>query len=269
MPTRLLTLPPMPQPTLTYYNLSPSVTAFSTTRHGGFSQGTYGEFNINKFCGDNEGCINKNLEALSRTLGISGNAVIMPHQTHGTEVRLIAKDFLALPQQVKGMVLEGVDALITDVRNICIGISTADCIPIIIYDHAHHAAAAVHAGWRGTVQRIAQKTIDTMHIAYGSRPEELQAVIGPGISLGAFEVGDEVYSEFAEAGFDMATISRREDKWHIDLKECNRQQLCASGIADSSITVSPVCTYTDYADYFSARRLGTASGRIFTGIMLK
>ena len=85
----------MPQPTLTYYNLSPSVTAFSTTRHGGFSQGAYGEFNINRFCGDNEECINKNLEALSQTLGISENAVIMPHQTHGTEVRLIAKDFLA------------------------------------------------------------------------------------------------------------------------------------------------------------------------------
>ena len=158
----------MPQPTLTYYNLSPSVIAFSSTRHGGFSLGAYGEFNINRFCGDNEECISKNLEALSRTLGISGNTVIMPHQTHGTEVRLIAKDFLTLPQQVKGMVLEGVDALITDGRNICIGISTADCIPIIIYDHAHHAAAAVHAGWRGTVQRIAQKTIDTMHIAYGS-----------------------------------------------------------------------------------------------------
>ena len=230
----------MPQPTLPYYTLPPSVIAFSSTRHGGFSLGAYGEFNINRFCGDNEECISKNLEALSRTLGISGNTVIMPHQTHGTEVRLIAKDFLTLPQQVKGMVLEGVDALITDVRNICIGISTADCIPIIIYDHAHHAAAAVHAGWRGTVQRIAQKTIDTMHIAYGSRPEELQAVIGPGISLGAFEVGDVVYSAFAEAGFDMATISRREDKWHIDLKECNRQQLCASGIADSRITASPV-----------------------------
>lgn len=259
----------MPQPTLTYYNLSPSVTAFSTTRHGGFSQGAYGEFNINRFCGDNEECISKNLEALSRTLGISGNAVIMPHQTHGTEVRLIAKDFLTLPQQVKDMVLEGVDALITDVKNICIGVSTADCIPIIIYDPAHHAAAAVHAGWRGTVQRIVLKSIDTIHIAYGSRPEELQAVIGPGISLGAFEVGDEVYSEFAEAGFDMAAICRREDKWHIDLKECNRRQLCTSGIADSNITVSPICTYTDYADYFSARRLGTASGRIFTGIMLK
>ena len=259
----------MPHPLLTYYSLSPAVTAFSSTRHGGFSRGAYGEFNINRHCGDEEECANKNLEALSQVLGIDVDAVIMPHQTHGTEVRLIAKDFLTLPQQVKGMVLEGVDALTTDERNVCIGVSTADCIPVILYDHEHNAAAAVHAGWRGTVRRIVQKAVGAMRMAYGSQPEELQAVIGPGISLDAFEVGDEVYCEFAEAGFDMEAISRREDKWHIDLKECNRLQLCASGIADRNIAVSPVCTYAGFADYFSARRLGTASGRIFTGIMLK
>ena len=259
----------MPQPILSFYNLSQSVTVFSTTRHGGFSQGAYGEFNINRYCGDDEECVNRNLEALGRTLGISPNAIIMPHQTHGNEVRQIAKDFLPLPETVKSMVLEGVDALTTDVRNVCIGVSTADCIPVILYDPEHNAAAAVHAGWRGTVRRIVQKAVGAMRMAYASRSEELQAVIGPGISLDAFEVGDEVYSEFAEAGFDMEAISRREDKWHIDLKECNRRQLCASGIADRNIAVSPVCTYAGCADYFSARRLGTASGRIFTGIMLK
>ena len=136
------------------------------------------------------------------------------------------------------------------------------------------------AAGKGTQSKLISAEYNIPHISTGDllRDEiksgsplgkELQAVIGPGISLDAFEVGDEVYSEFAEASFDMAAICRREDKWHIDLKECNRQQLCASGIADINITVSPVCTYTDYADYFSARRLGTASGRIFTGIMLK
>lgn len=269
MPAFLSSQCNMPQPILTYYNISPSVTAFSTTRHGGFSHDAYGEFNINRYCGDDEKCVNKNLEALADTLGICANAVIMPHQTHGTEVRLIGNEFLALPQQVKGMLLEGVDALATDVRNISIGVSTADCIPVIIYDPAHHAAAAIHAGWRGTVQRIAQKAIGTMRIAYGSRSEDLKAVICPGISLEAFEVGDEVYEEFASAGFDMKTISRREEKWHIDLKECNRRQLVEAGIAYGNITVSPTCTYSCHADYFSARRLGAASGRMYTGIILK
>lgn len=270
MPVNLMPTPYlMPQPVLTFYTLSPSVTAFSTTRHGGFSQGAYGEFNINRYCGDDEDCVNSNLETLGRTLGISQNAIIMPHQTHGNEVRQIAKDFLSLPETVKSMVLEGVDALITDVRNICIGVSTADCIPITIYDPEHNTSAAVHAGWRGTVKLIAQKAVSAMHTAYGSRPDKLLAAIGPSISLDAFEVGDEVYDEFSAAGFDMEAISLRKEKWHIDLKECNRRLLVASGLRPENITVSPVCTYSNSSDYFSARRLGTASGRIYTGIMLK
>lgn len=259
----------MPQPILSFYDLSQHVTAFSTTRHGGFSHGAYGEFNINMYCGDDKQCVSRNLEALGRTLGISADAIIMPHQTHGNEVRQIAKDFLSLPETVKSMVLEGVDALITDVRNICIGVSTADCIPIIIYDPEHNASAAVHAGWRSTVQFIVQKAVSAMHIAYGSHPDKLLAAIGPGISLDAFEVGDEVYDEFSAAGFDMEAISLRKEKWHIDLKECNRRQLVASGLQPENITVSPVCTFSCNSNYFSARRLGTASGRIYTGIMLK
>ena len=145
--------------------------------------------------------------------------------------------------------------------------STADCIPILIYDEVHHAAAAVHAGWRGTVKRIAMKAVSAMRVTYGSRPEDLTAVIGPGISLEAFEVGDEVYEEFASAGFCMADISRRYDKWHIDLPECNRSQLSAAGVSD--IRMTGICTYNNSADFFSARRLGVASGRIFTGIILR
>ena len=108
-----------------------------------------------------------------------------------------------------------------------------------------------------------------MHMAYGSRPDKLMSVIGPGISLDAFEVGDEVYDEFSAAGFDMGAISLRKEKWHIDLKECNRRQLVAFGLQPENIAVSPICTFSSSSDYFSARRLGTASGRIYTGIMLK
>ena len=89
-------------------------------------------------------------------------------------------------------------------------------------------------------------------------------------------MGDEVYEQFVGANFDMEGISRQmksasaeaEYKWHIDLKECNRRQLMQAGVAEGNIQVSPVCTYRDVADYFSARRLGADSGRIFTGILL-
>lgn len=254
-------------PKLHIYDISPDVTAFSTTRHGGYGSGVYGEFNINRYCGDDETCIDNNAQALSLELDVKKDDIIMPHQTHGTEVMQIAKDFMSLPSNVKTMILEGVDALITDVKGLCIGVSTADCIPILIYDEVHHAAAAVHAGWRGTVKRIAMKAVSAMRVTYGSRPEDLTAVIGPGISLEAFEVGDEVYDEFASAGFCMADISRRYDKWHIDLPECNRSQLSAAGISD--IRMTGICTYNNSADFFSARRLGVASGRIFTGIILR
>ena len=252
-----------------YYEISPSVTAFCTTRHGGVSSGAYAQFNINRYCGDDKAHVRENLELLGRELGVGVDNVVMPHQTHGDEVRQIGEDFLSLPPEVKTLVLEGVDALTTSLTGVCIGVSTADCIPVIIYDHEHHAAAVVHAGWRGTVKRIVQKAVMSMRLSYHSRPECLRAVIGPGISLDAFEVDDDVYEEFASAGFDMGVISSRKDKWHVDLKKCNSMQLASMGVPDVNIYVSDICTYADSADYFSARRLGARSGRMFTGVVLR
>ena len=249
--------------------MSPRVTAFSTTRHGGFSRGAYGGFNINRYCGDNESCVDRNIEALACELDVDGSRIVIPHQVHGVEIRQIGDEFFGLPQSVRNMIVEGVDAVMTDIKGVCIGVSTADCVPVIIYDSVRNAAAVVHAGWRGTVSRIVSRAVCAMCVSFGSRPDSLHAVIGPGISLSAFEVGDEVYGEFASAGFDMSAISCRKDKWHIDLFGCNRMQLVDSGLREDNIFVSGICTYNNVDDYFSARRLGTASGRIFTGIVLR
>ena len=241
---------------------------FSTTRHGGRSKGEYSSFNINEYCGDDADDIAANRRLLCDELGIDETHLVMPHQTHGTTVRQIAEDFVHLPENIRKMILDGVDAVMTDVSGICIGVSTADCIPIIIYDPEHHAVATVHAGWRGTVARIAEKAIRAMAITYHSKPEGLHCVIGPGISLEHFEVGQEVYEEFAEAGFDMDSIAKWQMKWHIDLKECNRQQLERMGVKLDIISVSDICTVADNQDYFSARKQGINSGRIFTGALL-
>lgn len=259
----------MNNPVLTYYSLSPEVTAFSSTRHGGCSKGPYGEFNINHYCGDDDASVEYNRAALCSVLGIDDGRLIMPHQTHGTEIRRISAGFLALPSVGRQPLLEGVDALMTDVPGVCIGVSTADCIPIIIYDTRQKACCAVHAGWRGTVKKIAQKAVNAMIEVYGCRPSDLKCCIGPGISLDSFEVGEEVYEAFAGAGFDMNMISWRKDKWHIDLWKCNAMQLENAGVNPDAIHISGICTYSNCNDYFSARRLGTASGRIFTGIILK
>ena len=249
----------MSSPQLTYYDMGAGVLAFSTMRQGGCSTGNYADFNINNYCGDAPEHIARNRQALAALIGVSEQHIVMPHQTHGSVVCRVD----APPTEV----LEGVDAVMTDVKGLCIGVSTADCIPILLYDAEHHAACAVHAGWRGTVKRIVQEAVKQMQAAYDSQPCQLKAVIGPGISLESFEVGDEVYQQFADAGFDMDPIARRYAKWHLDLPQCNRIQLEAVGVRD--VWMSDICTYQQYEQYFSARRLGINSGRIYTAIVLK
>lgn len=259
----------MPNPRLLFYDLGEGATAFTTTRHGGCGSGPYAGMNVNPYCGDSPEAVAANTELLAAALGIAPGNIVMPHQTHGTEVRMVASELFALPQATRRMLLEGVDAVMTDVAGACVGVSTADCLPILLHDPEHHAACAVHAGWRGTVARIAQRAVAAMAEAYTTRPAALRAALGPCISLGCFEVGDEVYQEFAEAGFPMQRISRREAKWHIDLAECNRLQLAEAGLDPQSVAVSGLCTYSRPDDFFSARRLGAASGRLFSGIMLR
>lgn len=253
---------------LSYAFSSPRVTAFSTQRQGGVSSGTYAEMNINGYCGDRPEDIAVNRHLLAEKLHIEPNRLIMPHQTHKDKMRRIDPDFFNLSSEEREATLEGIDAVSTDLHDVCIGVSTADCIPILLYDPEHHAAAAVHAGWRGTVMRIVEKSIRQMTLDYGTRPELLEAVIGPGISQEAFEVGDEVYDAFREAGFPMSEIARKQERWHIDLWAANYLQLENCGLRINHIQVSGICTYRHCEEYFSARRLGIASGRIFTGIIL-
>lgn len=269
------------RPCLTRYPVDGTngrVEAFSTTRRGGVSTGSYGEFNINEFCGDQHECVLANRRLLAEELGIGVQDIIVPHQTHGKTARRIDAEFLGRSADGRRLLLEGVDAVYTDVPRICVGVSTADCIPVLLFDSRHNAVAAVHAGWRGTVARIVESTIAAMAADLHASPDEMAAWIGPGISLEAFEVGDEVYKAFLEGGFDMniaqrfpAAGAKTEDgcKWHIDLVECNRRQLMAVGLDERNIYVSGICTFSRCADYFSARRLGINSGRIYSGIMLK
>lgn len=252
---------------LNYYDMGAGVTAFSTTRYGGCSMGNYASFNINRYCGDDEENIRKNRQLLCQTLGIEDHRLIMPHQVHETRVANIDEAFFSLTADERQEAVEGVDALMTNLEGVCIGVSTADCIPVLLYDSDHQAVCAIHAGWRGTVKRIVVKAIEAMTDTYGTQPQQLVAQIGPGIHLDSFEVGDEVYEAFQQEGFPMEQISRRYNKWHIDLPACNRLQLIAAALSPQNIKVSPVCTFQQSADYFSARRLGINSGRIFTGIM--
>lgn len=253
------------------------VVTFSTTRHGGVSRGQYGDLNINPYCGDDATAIGDNRAALCRKLGIDDAHLVLPHQVHGTKCLNVDSALLHSNPSERKRLLEGYDALMTNLKGVCIGVSTADCIPVLVYDPRRHAAAAIHAGWRGTVARIVEQTLAAMKANYGTEASEAVAVIGPGISLRNFEVGQEVYDAFAAADFPMDDIAKRFpckadpqiEKWHIDLPLCNKLQLMHAGVREQSILCSGICTFDNTDDFFSARRLGINSGRIYTGIMIK
>lgn len=265
--------------TLNTYDIATAVTAFTTTREGGYSCGSYATFNVNKYCGDNPDHVELNRKMLCSSLGIDNDKLVIPHQTHSDHIEIIDDKFLNKTLEEKEKCLEGCDSLITDIPKVCICVSTADCIPIIIYDTTNKIAAVVHAGWRGTVARITEKTIATLKNVFGTKAQDCKSVIGPGISLDCFEVGNEVYESFERAGFDMTRISKKypatnshniyfATKWHIDLWKANEIQLIKSGLSESNIQTCGICTYTNYTQYFSARRMGINSGRILTGIMM-
>lgn len=267
----------MPEPVLLEYDLGPAVRAFSTERRGGYSAGAYASFNANAYCGDVPRNVELNRALLCRALKLEPSCLIMPHQVHSDRVCRIDEAFFRQPDTVRAAALEGADAVMTDIPRVCVSVSTADCIPILIYDARHRAVAAVHAGWRSTVLRISQKALSAMKDCYGTLAADVRVAIGPGISMEAFEVGDEVYEAFEQARFPMSRIARRYPalcdtggvgKWHVDLWQANCEALYEAGVSPRQIQLAGICTYRQAERFFSARRLGIRSGRILNGIFL-
>lgn len=263
------------QPRLLHYCLDDAVKAFNTMRGCDAcsdNNGPYAGFNITHYCGDNPEKVQANRQLLCGLLGIDDNHLILPRQTHGTNIRLIDTDFLSQSKTEQTERLEGVDGVMTQMAGVCIGVSTADCVPLLFYDKPHKAVAAIHAGWRGTAAHIIPVAVTAMRQHFDTCPEDLTVVIGPCISQSAFEVGDEVAAAFAAAGFNLDTIGRKYaasegGKWHIDLSAACTDELLDAGVPLTNILVADICTRSDQR-FFSARRLGIDSGRIFNGIML-
>lgn len=271
--------------TLLKYTLSPCVEAFSTTRISPTqltsteleAMGNYAAFNVTHYCGDDLDRVTCNRQWLCSELGISEHCLWLPRQTHTDNVACIDDDFLKLSKAEQTERLENIDALITNIPRQCIGVSTADCVPVIIFDERNQAIAAIHAGWRGTVQHISQKALSLMRERYGTNPHDCCAVIGPSISLEAYEVGEELIPIFKEAGFPSSLFSLPsshtplpcEAKPHLDLWAANLYLLENAGIPLTNIQVSGICTYQHADTFFSARRLGIKSGRIYSAAMLR
>ena len=254
-----------------FHNLHTQVTAFSTTRNGGVSKGDYASMNCTPYTGDDLEAVQRNQQLLCTALHIEKEQLIIPYQTHSVNALVIDKEFLQQNAGKRDEQLQNIDALITQEKGVCLCVSTADCTPILLYDRKQQVIAAIHAGWRGSVNYIVRKTLEQMNRLYNTQGEDIFAAIGPCIGFDAFEVGDEVYDAFKQNDFPMEYISGwkpETHKWHIDLQMANSVQLIDFGVPTEQIDICDICTFTHYEKFFSARRLGIKSGRILSGIFM-
>lgn len=151
-----------------------------------------------------------------------------------------------------GILGEG-DALLENQPGSVVAVKTADCIPVLLVDERRRAVAAVHAGWRGTVARIAADAVAAMGRRFGTRPEDLHAAIGPGIGKCCYQVGAEVTARFGGHG-----------RGHIDLAAANRRQLEEAGVTGRRIYASNLCTMCRAEEFDSFRRDQDAAGRMYS-----
>jgi YfiH family protein len=145
------------------------------------------------------------------------------------------------------------DALLENTPGSVVAVKTADCVPILLADERNHAVAAVHAGWRGAVARIAARAVDAMRGRFGTLPEDLHAAIGPGIGQCCYEVGPEVAAHFGQEG-----------RGHVDLSGALRRQLEDAGVTPGRIYASNLCTMCRPEEFHSFRRDHQAAGRMYS-----
>ena len=196
--------------------------------------------------------------------------VLQGHQVHGSRVAVISRP------DTRREDLEGYDALVTNLPGVSIGIRTADCVPILLYDPGKRVIAAIHSGWKGTVQMISRKVVGILEDRFGTKPSDLHAAMGPCIGLDSFQVGEDVATMFKDAGFPMDRIWKfmgpRGKKpmsggHHIDLPEACRWILLEAGLEEENILVCGIDTYLD-PSFYSARREGIECGRNINAIRM-
>jgi polyphenol oxidase len=231
----------------------PGLLAAESTRHGGVSKAPYASLNLGNSTDDAPENVVENRTRFWQSLGVSAGQVATSHQVHGSEVLLVTQ-----PGRH-----EGYDALITRQRGIVLAVTIADCTPVLIYDARQQAVAAIHAGWRGTVQEIVLKTLQKMRQQFGTDPADCHAYVGTCIDECSFEVGDEVAEQFSQ---DHKWFNERAGKYYVDLKKANRDQLLGAGLLPDRIELSAYSTVLHNQDYFSYRLEGGRTGRMLACI---
>jgi len=232
---------------------------------------------------DTKESVAANRRLLQTSVGAREFALVTMKQIHSDVIRLFSTASVA---PSKG------DASMTKEPGLLLGAQTADCVPILLVDPKERAVAAIHAGWRGTLARITQKTAGRMHLEFGSRPGDLLAAIGPSIGPCCYEVSAELVTKFtaqfadAQDYFDEARTGDEPNplQWlnmkppghqpppknvRLDLWKANRSQLLAAGLSAKNIFASDLCTACRRDLFFSYRKEGELSGRMLSVIGIR
>ncbi len=238
-----------------------------TTRHEGVSRPPFNSLNLGFNTEDSPHNVEGNRSLLARTFGLSLDRLVTVKQCHSSNILVLDSpnhDFAHFQEL-------DADAIITDQTDLMIGVTIADCVPLLLYDPVKRVIAAVHAGWQGTAASIAVNTVQGMQSVFGCNPADIKAAIGPAINPCCYQVDQPVRDGFKEQEALWAEISEPDGdgKWRLNLVLANRMQLNQAGLTDENIQFSSRCVCCQKEFFFSYRRDGKESGRQIGFILLK
>jgi len=231
------------------------------TRQGGVSRGPWMGLNVGYRVGDELRAVEANHIHICRALHIQRQALTTAQQVHGVHVAQVRPEAL-------GGAFPATDGLVTNVPGVALMLRFADCVPLLLFDPRHLAVGLAHAGWQGTLGGIANRMAETMESAFGSRPEELMAGIGPAIGPCCYKVGRELAAR-VQAQFPQwpDLIHWQDGSPYFDLWLANRRQLEAAGVR--SIAMAERCTACHVEEFYSHRAEGGHTGRFAAVIGLR
>jgi len=244
---------------------------FVSTRTHGFSRPPYDSLNLAFHVGDDSSAVLRNRALLARSLDIPVSWFVVGEQVHGSAVYVASEDDRGRGATNHEDAVPGIDALVTNKPNICLMVLTADCVPVLIYDPQNHAAAAVHAGRKGTILGITRKTVDAMRREFGCRSEDLVVGIGPSIGPCCYRVGPDAVEEFRQAlgsSDGLLDVDPSDGCALLNLWKANEKQLVEAGVHPDRIEKAQTCTHCHTDLFYSARGSGGTTGRFGTGICL-
>ena len=236
--------------------------AFTTKLHGK-SIVRPDTLNMSLNVNDDVDFIIQNRKAVCHALNLSFDRLTTPQQVHSAESLYVDASLSGRGREVFADAITQTDALFTDVKDIPLMLLFADCTPIIISDPVKKVVAAIHAGWRGTVQMIVQKTIEKMSEQLGVQAKDCMAAVGPAMGPCCYKVGEEVYNSARQnlPDYEKLFSFQSEGQWFFDLWQANKNQLLTAGLPEENIAVSGICTQCNKELFFSHRADNGKTGR--------